>query len=553
MNRTKVSVISATFNLIKNGREAYFRQMLESVRKQTYENVEHIIVDGGSTDGTLDIIEEYADMGWIKYISEPDKGIYDAMNKGAALAKGELITFLNSDDFMHNTKGLERAVKVIDEGFDYTYCHIRVLDVEKDELSHGRIKKSRLLRNMPFPHPGMVLKKEVFDRFGGFDISFKLVGDYDFILRIMLAGVKGQEIGRAFVTFRSGGATDVYADKHKAEMERLYFKNYGELAGLSQEDCRKIAVTYIFPMRLLKVLWTGNYSREVKMSVVSMWIRSLKRKLWGESYQNEPLVTVVTVTFNTVKGGRTETFRQCVESVHNQNYKNIEHLVIDGGSADGSLDLIKEYAEKGWIRYISEPDDGIYEAMNKGLRMAAGKYVIFLNSDDYWHDFSGIKASVRRLEAEKADFSYAPVYFRDERTQKSELKKTHMKSVFRKMPFCHQTMLARTEVLRSAGGFDEKFKSAADYDLILRLVLNGCRSVKVSRVFTTFRLGGESCQNKDLSIAEQAKVLYKNYNPLAGTSLDDCEKIVRRGIFPKNLKKELCKKSGLKSGFFSRL
>ena len=104
MKNIKISVITATFNLIKNGREAFFRQMVESVQRQTCRNVEHLIVDGGSSDGTVQMLEELASAGKIRYISEPDKGIYDAMNKGAALAAGELITFLNSDDFSATAK-----------------------------------------------------------------------------------------------------------------------------------------------------------------------------------------------------------------------------------------------------------------------------------------------------------------------------------------------------------------------------------------------------------------------------------------------------------------
>lgn len=279
MTGPKVSIITATFNLIKNGRESYFRQMLESVHKQSYANIEHLVIDGGSTDGSLEVIKEYADMGWIKYISEPDKGIYDAMNKGAKLATGEILTFLNSDDFFHNSRGLERSVKVMQEGFDYTYSPIRVLDEEKNLLRKGKVKLARLLRNMPFPHPGMLVKKDVFEKFGGFDTSFKLVGDYDFILRVILGKCKGKKAKRAFVTFRSGGATDVYADKHKQEMTDLYFKNYADLAGLTYAECEKIAQTYIFPNKLLKKLWQGNYGHVVRASVLSMWLKSLRRRI----------------------------------------------------------------------------------------------------------------------------------------------------------------------------------------------------------------------------------------------------------------------------------
>ena len=92
-----------------------------------------------------------------------------------------------------------------------------------------------------------------------------------------------------------------------------------------------------------------------------------------------PKVTIVTVVYNLIENGREQYFRQCLESVHKQLYQNIEHIVIDGASNDGTIDLLEEYNKKGWIKYYSEPDTGIYDAMNKGIEKATGKYIVFLN------------------------------------------------------------------------------------------------------------------------------------------------------------------------------
>lgn len=206
-----------------------------------------------------------------------------------------------------------------------------------------------------------------------------------------------------------------------------------------------------------------------------------------------PLLTVVTATFNLVKGGRVDAFRQCAESVHAQSCAaSIEHLVIDGASADGSRELIAEYEAKGWLRCISEPDEGIYDAMNKGIAAAKGKYIAFLNSDDYWHDPQGIERSLAVLECAAGDFSYAPVtlLFEDGRRSAEE---PQIGGALSGMPFCHQTMLTRTELLRQHGGFrKDVFRGAADYDLILRLLLHGAKAVYVPFNFTTFRSGGFS-------------------------------------------------------------
>jgi glycosyltransferase involved in cell wall biosynthesis len=101
---------------------------------------------------------------------------------------------------------------------------------------------------------------------------------------------------------------------------------------------------------------------------------------------NNQKVTVITVSYNLIENDREETFNDCLKSVHSQTHKNIEHIVIDGASTDGTIDLIKKYADKGWITYLSEPDRGVYDAMTKGVNLAKGEYIYFLNTDDKFFD-----------------------------------------------------------------------------------------------------------------------------------------------------------------------
>lgn len=206
-----------------------------------------------------------------------------------------------------------------------------------------------------------------------------------------------------------------------------------------------------------------------------------------------PLVTVVTVCFNLLKNKRGSCFDQCLRSVQQQDYPCIEHLVIDGASTDGTVDMLQEYERQGIIRLISEPDSGIYEAMNKGIRHARGKYVVFLNSDDFWHDAKAVSASAAALERSGAAFSYAPrTIVREDGsfycTEAAAL------GVFPcQMPFCHQTMFTRRDILLRMNGFDAaQYRSAADYELILRILLGGHQGVYVPLNFTSFRLGGFS-------------------------------------------------------------
>lgn len=231
-----------------------------------------------------------------------------------------------------------------------------------------------------------------------------------------------------------------------------------------------------------------------------------------------PLVSVVTITYNLVRANRGEAFRRAADSVLAQTYPHIEYLIIDGASTDGTLELFKDYEETGKLTVYSEPDSGIYNAMNKGLAKAKGKYIIFLNSDDYWHDPQGIEQSVRILEMAQADFSIAPHTLKSEDGLTLGVCTPSPASFFADMPFCHQTMLARTELLREVGGFDEAFKIAADYDLTTRLLLRGAHPVFLPLNFTTFSEGGIS-NKKDIlqqQVDEKLRVFHKNYDTFIG-------------------------------------
>ncbi|MDR1561321.1 MAG: glycosyltransferase [Holosporaceae bacterium] len=231
------------------------------------------------------------------------------------------------------------------------------------------------------------------------------------------------------------------------------------------------------------------------------------------SLVNFPKVTVITVVYNLIEHTREKFFRQCVESVCKQTYPNIEHIIIDGVSTDGTLKLLKEYAKKGWITYYSEPDTGIYDAMNKGILRSTGKYIAFLNSDDYYCDNYGIEKSVEILENSQVEFSYASAYV----LHNAEIVCSicpKIENFFVQMPFCHQTVLMKKDILIKEGMFDTSFVSASDYDLVVRMILKGYKSVHVSNFLVVFRHGGYSTngpQNILLSQKEQHRVWNKYF------------------------------------------
>lgn len=245
--------------------------------------------------------------------------------------------------------------------------------------------------------------------------------------------------------------------------------------------------------------------------------------------QSLPLVTVVTVTWNIIRAEREKFLLACIESVHNQDYPHIEHLIIDGASDDGTIELLSKYEKEGWITCHSEPDTGIYDAMNKGISKAKGKYIAFLNSDDYWHDSSGISQSVRLLEDSQADFSYAPRKIINEDGTLLAYEEANLAVLFTRMPFCHQTMFTRTDLIRKLNGFaNNRLKISADYDLVTRTLLSGAKPVFVPCCFTSFRLGGASSAGEAV-MAEFLAIHKHNY----GNYVDEADiPEIRKGVVP---------------------
>lgn len=238
----------------------------------------------------------------------------------------------------------------------------------------------------------------------------------------------------------------------------------------------------------------------------------------------QPLVSIITVTRNLIDAGRKDFFRQCVESVRMQDYPNIEHLIIDGASTDGTVDLLNEMN----VNYISEPDTGIHNASNKGIRLAKGKYIAFLCSDDFYTRSDTVSLSVAALEQNNADFSYADFNTVSLSGEKTALITPHWESCFTAQPIGHPTMFSAKRMLEELNGFDESFKITGDFDLITRALLSGKRSVYVKASIVAFRLGGVSSPSGRLK-EENIRVIETN----CGVSHKQAIRAVQYGFLPK--------------------
>ena len=217
----KISVITVTYN---SG--ATVRDTIESVLRQAYNDYEYLLVDGGSKDNTVDIIKEYEPKfeGRLKYVSEPDKGIYDAMNKGIRMATGEVVGILNSDDFFTSDDVIARVAEAFsdDDSLDAVYGDIHfVKDEDLGKCTRYYSSKSFspwLLRFGFMPaHPSFYCKKAVFEKYGLYDLQYRTSSDFEMMVRLFAkAKINARYLNMDFVTMRAGGeSTAGLASKKK--------------------------------------------------------------------------------------------------------------------------------------------------------------------------------------------------------------------------------------------------------------------------------------------------------------------------------------------------
>jgi len=205
----KISVITAVYN----NRDT-LAAALDSALSQTHDEVELIVIDGGSTDGTLDVLRSYADRLAV-LVSEPDQGIYDALNKGIRLASGEVVGFLHSDDLFADGDVLSRiATAFADPVVGAVYGDLLyVRKVNPDQVVRywraGGFSPGKLARGWMPPHPTFYVRRSVYERLGLFDTNYRIGADYDCILRFLgRFGVQVWYIPEVLVKMRVGGASN---------------------------------------------------------------------------------------------------------------------------------------------------------------------------------------------------------------------------------------------------------------------------------------------------------------------------------------------------------
>ncbi|MFQ3192555.1 MAG: glycosyltransferase involved in cell wall biosynthesis [Paraglaciecola sp.] len=205
----KVSIITVSYNSAST-----IKDTIESVIAQTYENIEYIVVDGNSRDDTMDIVNSYSKV-IDNVVSEPDKGIYDAMNKGVQLATGDIVGILNSDDFYETTTVIEDIVEHFNNNKSADVVFGDVVFVEHKNLkkvvryySSKKFKPFKLRFGWMPPHPATFIRKSVYNKYGLYKLGYKISSDYEMFVRLlMVAKLSFSRVDKIIVRMRSGGAS----------------------------------------------------------------------------------------------------------------------------------------------------------------------------------------------------------------------------------------------------------------------------------------------------------------------------------------------------------
>lgn len=255
----KLSIITVNLNN-KSG----LQKTIDSVISQTYKDFEWIIIDGGSTDGSKELIKKYSQ--YITYwVSEPDKGIYNAMNKGIVKAKGEYLLFLNSGDYLINTNIIEQAFPFMNNA-DFVYGSLQLVNRDGDikiwDIPIDSVTGEFFL-NDTMPHPATFIKKEKLLQYGGYDESYKIAADWKFFMDAILFGNSSlKKMPFVVSVFSEDGISSTQLTQVKSERQRGIEQSWSNIL---IDDYKKYKMTRDNELVVLalKVYKTNRYMRTI--------------------------------------------------------------------------------------------------------------------------------------------------------------------------------------------------------------------------------------------------------------------------------------------------
>lgn len=426
-----LSIITINYN-----NKAGLGRTVESVVEQSARGIEFIVIDGGSSDGSKELIEK--SQNHIAYWrSEKDAGIYDAMNKGILAASGDYLLFLNSGDHLFENNTIEKIIPHLESGADIVYGDMKI---ESDgRMQNGfmpeRLTLQHLLKDTLW-HPVSFIRRELFFKYGLYDTSYKICGDYDFFFKAIVAHKASTEHVPQFISVFDMGGISSKADSReliKAERERAQLHS-------AFQNLQEGKVSVIIP--------AYNYGRYIA---------------------------------------------QTLESVLKQSCGNWECLIIDNGSTDNTYEVVAPFLSDERMHYVKQDNLGVSVARNVGLHLAKGEFIQFLDADDLI-EYNKLETEINYLKQNPGtDLVYGDMrYFKT--TQPQQLFYSYACSDKDDKPwmsyasgsgkplaeqflngncFVISSPLFRKSSLKDIGFFDSSIQYNEDWDLWFRMALAG--------------------------------------------------------------------------------
>lgn len=381
-----ISVITPVLN-----RKDSIGRALASVARQRYPAVEHLIIDGGSTDGTLEVIAAFQKQNpAIRYISEKDNGVYSAMNKGLSLCKGDWIFFLGADDELADECLLDT---IFNEGWldkeHVLYGNVMIRGsagwANADKIYDGVFDLQKLYRKN-ICHQAILYPRSVIDRIGLYNTKYRITADWDYNLHCW-SRYEFCYIDKIFAHFQAGGTSSEPADQEflddlPGNIIRYFqvdpthpmhdFPESDFYYPVSQYRNRTLTEKI---SQLEKQIITLNENQSVQKPVRTSH-KCSNNPDQSDNIKSYPLITIVTPNLN--QGNFIE---RTIRSVVDQGYPNLEYIIMDGGSNDESVEIITRY-QAHISHWESGPDKGLYDALQKGFRISTGEIMGWINADD---------------------------------------------------------------------------------------------------------------------------------------------------------------------------
>ncbi|WP_197089334.1 glycosyltransferase [Puniceibacterium sp. IMCC21224] len=396
-----ITVITVCWNSEKTLEKA-----LRSVVQQSYDNIEYVIVDGGSTDGTLDIIRKYDDR-IDYYLSEPDGGIYVAMNKGLELASGDYILMLNSDD-EYTPRCVEKLVEAQrTSGADFVSAMAAYMDDQGERI---RVQPSSPLDagvalRMPLRHETMLLSAKIYNREGGYDPSYRIIADRMKTTRLFWKGYTHFELKDPLLNFSMGGVSSTDMDKLYQERQRALQEQFpgmepGSIVSLMSLERltpeRLCEITRGYPsaeFRAAAVAYARDQQKnrhprwknlnfdafEPAMPMVAVQNAGPMQDSGPLDSRPSPRISVILPVYNGAA-----TLAECLESLLAQTLDAFEVICINDHTPDNSQEIIDDYAARDprIVTLINQVNVGLGASRNRGIAAARGEYVFHIDPDD---------------------------------------------------------------------------------------------------------------------------------------------------------------------------